>query len=363
MVTLYEKVYGCLAASRIGSAMGAAVEGWTPEGLHKTRGYVDRVQQVYGYVDRLLPYTHYANRGIDWKRMPGTTEDGIERQKLMTQAIIDKQDRITAEDLYRTVVERADLDKMWYMTQPEDLQVIRLMQCGVPGIEAGRLSGWSDLNFNRATQPIGLINACDPDGAVRDVLDIGRLFYAPTDRALIWAGVYDAAIAEACKPDATLDSVAATALRYASEDWMKRELERAVEIAGQFDDPMAMREEFYKYYNGIGIPYAAAHSNETVCKGLAVFLNVKGDAKQAMIVGTNFGRDTDCLAATAGGLAGAFSGIGTVPEEWVQQVDEATMANPYTNIQCTIQEHADGLYSALQNRVQKMRVLADLLDE
>lgn len=351
MVSLYDKVYGCLAASRVGSAMGAAVEGWSPE----------RIKEVHGYVDRLLPYKHYTQRGIDWERLPGTTEDGIERQKLMTQAVIDKQDRITAEDLYKTVVEVTDLDKMWYMTQPEDLRVIKLMKCGVPGIEAGRLSGWHDLNFNRATQPIGLINACDPDGAVRDVLDIGRLFYAPTDRALIWAGIYDAAIAEACVPDATVDSVVEAALRYAENDWMRREIERALEIARQFDDPMAMRDEFYKHYNGIGIPYAAAHANETVCKGLAVFLNVKGDAKEAVLVGTNFGRDTDCLAATAGGLAGAFSGIGALPEEWVRQVDEATMANPYTNIQVTIKDHADGLYAALQSRAKKMRALADLL--
>ncbi|MBN1402427.1 MAG: ADP-ribosylglycohydrolase family protein, partial [Anaerolineae bacterium] len=78
MVTLYEKIYGCLAASRIGSAMGAAVEGWSPE----------RIAETYGFVDRLLPYKHYTNRGIDWERLPGTTEDGIERQKLMCQAII-----------------------------------------------------------------------------------------------------------------------------------------------------------------------------------------------------------------------------------------------------------------------------------
>jgi len=351
MASLYDKVYGCLAASRVGSAMGAAVEGWSPE----------RIKEVHGYVDRLLPYKHYTQRGIDWERPPGTTEDGIERQKLMTHAIIDKQDRITAKDLYKTVVEVTDLDKMWYMTQPEDLRVIKLMKCGVPGIEAGRLSGWHDLNFNRACQPIGLINACDPDGAVRDVLDIGRLFYAPTDRALVWAGIYVAAIAEACKPEATVDSVIATALSYAEEEWMKREIDRALEIARRFDDPMAMRDEFYNYYNGTGIPYAAAHANETVCKGLAVFLNVKGNSKEAVLVGTNFGRDTDCLAATAGGLAGALSGVDTLPDEWIRQVDHATMANPYTNLQVTIREHADGLYNALQSRASRMRELADVL--
>ena len=360
MATLYEKVYGCLAASRIGSAMGAPVEGWTPEGVQAPRGYVDRVQKVYGWVDQLLPYTHYANRGIDWERLPGTTEDGIERQKLMTQAIITKQDRITAEDLYKTVVDVTDLDKIWYMTEPGDIRVLKFMTCGVPAIEVGRLSGWHDLNFNRACQPIGLINACDPAGADRDVRDIGRLFYAPTDGALVWAGVYVAAIAEACRPGATIDSIVDVAMQFADER-MQREMGRAIEIARGAADWEAMRDEFYTIYNGGGIPYAACYASETVSKGLAVFVHARGDAKTAVLTGVNFGRDTDCLAATAGGLAGAFSGIGALPEEWVKQVDEATFANPYTNIQCTIQEHAEGLYRALQNRARKMSALAQTL--
>jgi ADP-ribosylglycohydrolase len=351
MATLYEKVYGCLAASRVGSSMGAAVEGWMPE----------RIKEVHGFVDRLMPYKHYQHRGIDWERMPGTTEDGIERQKLMTQAIITKQDRITAEDLYKTVVDVTDLDKIWYMTEPSDIRVLKFMTCGVPAIEVGRLSGWHDLNFNRACQPIGLINACDPAGADRDVRDIGRLWYPPTDRGLIWAGVYVAAIAEACRPGATVESVVEVGKRYGDER-IQREIDRAIDIAQRASgDWEAMRDEFYTIYNGGGIPYAACYASETVSKGLAVFVHARGDAKTAVLTGVNFGRDTDCLAATAGGLAGAFSGIGALPEEWVKQVDEATFANPYTNIQCTIQEHAEGVYRALQNRAQKMSALAQTL--
>lgn len=350
MPTLYEKIYGCLAASRVASAMGAAVEGWSPE----------RIKETYGYVDRLLPYLHYGHRGVTWQRMPGTTEDGIERQKLMCRAIIAKQDRITAQDLYNVQVEVLDLAKMWYMTEPDDQRIMGFMKAGVPAVEVGRLSNWHGLNaVARASHPIGLINACDPDGAVRDVADIGRLYFVPTDIALVWAGVFDAAIALALRPDATVDSVIEGALRYAT-DPMRREINRALEFA-KIADYEAMRAEFYKIYNGGGIPYAASTASETVTKALAVFVHAKGDAKQAILEGVNFGRDTDCLAAMAGGLAGALSGIGAVPAEWVKQVDEATAANPYTNTVCTIKEHADGIYQALQARARKMRELADLL--
>ena len=220
MPTLYEKVYGCLAASRVASAMGAAVEGWHP----------DRIKETYGWVDRFYPYTHYGYRGVTWERMPGTTEDGIERQKLMCRTIIAKGDRITAEDMGKVAAEVVDPDKMWYMSEPDDIKLIKFLKIGVPAVEVGALSGWHALNaMARASHPIGLINACDPAGAFRDAADVGRLIFKATDIALVWAGVYDAAIAAALMPEATVDSVIATALSFATEP-IKREVERALEI-------------------------------------------------------------------------------------------------------------------------------------
>src|SRR5512140_3207730 len=87
---LREKFFGCIAGCHIGSAMGAPVEGWAWE----------RNEREHGLLDRLLPYSHYGKK--DWVREPGTTEDGVERQKLMITAILEKQDRIGAEDLRRS---------------------------------------------------------------------------------------------------------------------------------------------------------------------------------------------------------------------------------------------------------------------
>jgi hypothetical protein len=55
----------------------------------------------------------------------------------------------------------------------------------------------------------------------------------------------------------------------------------------------------------------------------------------------------------AGGLAGALSGIEALPEEWVWQVDDATFANPYTNFHVKVEDHAKGIYNALQSRLKK----------
>ena len=353
MPNMHDKVYGCLAASRVASSMGAAVEGWSPE----------RIKETYGFVDRFYPYKHYTYRGVDWERMPGTTEDGIERQKLMCRAIIAKKDRVTAEDVAKVAVEVVDPDKMWYMSEPDDIKLVRFMKVGVPAVQVGSLSAWHGLNaMARASHPIGLINACDPDGAFRDAADVGRLIFEASDIALAWAGVFDAAIAAALGAGATVDSVVAAALSLATEP-IKREVERALEIVKRNSDYEAARGEFYKIYHGSGTPYAMSSASETVTKALSLFVLAKGDAKTAILYGVNFGRDTDCIAAMAGGLSGALSGAGAVPAQWVEQIDKATAANPYTNTQFTIKEHADGVYEAIRARARRMRALAAMLPE
>ena len=364
MPTLFEKIYGCLAASRVASSMGAAVEGW----------HCDRIVATYGFLEELKPYTHYTHRGITWERMPGTTEDGIERQKLMCQAIIEKQDRITVEDMARVAVERVDPDKMWYMSEPDDIKLVKFLKVGIHPADVGGLSAWNALNaMARASHPIGLINAGDPMGAVRDAADVGRMLFKPADVALAWAGVYDAAIAAAMLPDATVESVIATVFTVLENikktathtswnaDHIRREIERALNIVEQTNDFEKARVELYNVYNGFGTPYAMSTAAETVSKALAMFVLAKGDAKTAVLYGVNLGRDTDCMAAMGGGLAGALSGIGAVPDEWVQQVDKATFANPYTNIQVKIEEHARGVYEALQCRARRMNELASVL--
>lgn len=363
MPSTFEKIYGCLAASRVASSMGAAVEGW----------HADKIVSTYGYLEELQSYTHYSHRGITWKRMPGTTEDGIERQKLMCQAIIEKQDRITVEDMARVAVERVDPDKMWYMSEPDDIKLVQFLKVGIHPADVGGLSAWNALNaMARASHPIGLINAGDPMGAVRDAADVGRMLFKPADVALAWAGIYDAAIAAAMLPDATVQSVIDTALSVCNSfktqthkswkpDGIKQEIERGLEIVARTNDYEKARAEFYGIYNGIGTMYSMSTAAETVTKALAMFVLSKGDAKTAVLYGVNLGRDTDCMAAMGGGLAGSLSGIGAVPEAWVKQVDEATFANPYTNIQVKIEEHAQGVYDALKCRARKMQELSGVL--
>jgi len=356
MATLRDRFRGCIAASWIGSAMGAAVEGWSRE----------RIREVYGFLDRLMPYRHYAAY-TDWTRPAGTTEDGIERQKLIATAIIEKQDRILAHDLVRVWLRDLDPSRMIYKQERFDRSLVELARAGVPPSELGRLWPYPNVvSMSRASHPLGLIDAGDPAGAADDSFEIGKVYIEETAFGLRWAALYNAAIAEACRPNATVASVLDVARRfaqyraeggslYALYDTIEHEVDCALELAAKHSDPMAMRDEFYEFYTGGGyFNYGMSQANEIVSKGLAVFALCQGDPKRGILTAVNFGRDTDCLAAVAGGLCGALSGAQAIPAEWIAQVNEATGQDPYTNNRRTIEETADGLLSAFHARRQRL---------
>lgn len=355
---LFNRIYGCLAGSRIGSAMGAAVEGWD----------MDRIARQYGVFDRFVAYHHYD---VDWDHPAGSTEDGTERQKLMCTAIIEKQDRITAEDLVKTWVKVLDPEKMKYMTEAFDRELLAEAKSGkVPAWELGRLSKHLHLNTTaRSFHAIALVNACDIDGVIRDVYEIGRVYQPPGSDSFAWGAAYNAAVVHAMRPDATVASVIETALRYATPE-IRKEIQNGLDIAAKYSEPLDMRKELNEVYASAESPYCAdkrmksyraSSIYETVTKALAVFAATKGSVKDAVIVSVNFGRDTDCLAASAGGLAGAFSGTATIPPEWIEKVEEGTRNNPYTNSHLTIKETAQGMYAALQNKVRKMQDYVTLM--
>jgi ADP-ribosylglycohydrolase len=81
-----------------------------------------------------------------------------------------------------------------------------------------------------------------------------------------------------------------------------------------------------------------------------------------MKAGVNMGRDTDCLAAVAGGISGALSGAGSIPPEIVKQADHAASVNPHTNSKRALRETSDGLYNAFKARLVRMKAYIDEMD-
>jgi ADP-ribosylglycohydrolase len=94
---------------------------------------------------------------------------------------------------------------------------------------------------------------------------------------------------------------------------------------------------------------------EMLSAGLACFRLSDGQPKEAILWTVNLGRDTDCKAYIAGGLAGALRGIEALPADWVRTVEYAAANDPYTVSRRTAKEAADGIYQATLNTLDKMK--------
>jgi ADP-ribosylglycohydrolase len=359
--SVFDKIYGMLLGSRGGSSLGAVVEGV---------GQMDEIEKLYGTFNEFLPCNHYD---VYWSHPAGGTEDGIERQKGICTAIIEKQDRITAEDLMKIWVRDFEIKDMYFMTQPYDKTLLAYAKWGcnpeeLPGTKYGGMP--DDLGHHihltaRVFHPIPAINAGDPDGAIRDTREIGRLYYEnKNDDAFAWGGVYNAALSLAMLPGATVNSVIENALKYATPE-MRTEIEYGLSIADRYSDPMdrRFREELNKMYEDPNSPYCAekrmtkyigSSIYENVTCSFAIFKVSKGNVELAVKIANNRGRDTDCTAASAGGMAGALTGTSTVPEKWIEYLEKGTRDNPYTNSHMPNKATAQALYRALQNKLKRI---------
>jgi ADP-ribosylglycohydrolase len=347
--------------------MGAIVEGWP----------YSKVVEQYGVVDNLVPYGEYPD---GTKRDAGSTEDGVDRQKLMITAIMEKGDRVNAEDVRRIWVRDIQPGAAGTISEPFEGELIKIAKTRVPAREIGRYCDYSGLvSFARACHPIGLINAGDIQHAIEDVMEVGQLYQTANSRGLKWACVTAVSIAAATKPDATVDSVLQAVFDNLDErqhvdsrddGWyadyaginLVDELKGALEYTKDCRDYNELREAFEPYYNGYGMPYSISYANEVVTKGICIFKMTGGNVKDAIIAASNIGRDTDCIAAVAGGISGALSGTASLPPEWIEQVDTATKTLRCTNNRRTMREHAEGLYNAFKNRLHKMKANADLMN-
>jgi ADP-ribosylglycohydrolase len=350
---LFAKVYGCLAGSQIGSALAGPVE-------HRTR---EEIRAAHGWVDRMLPHPLMGK-----VYPPGTTEDGVERQKLLILAIRDTGGPITIRDLARAWLKYIREESFGVLAGQQDEIHYRLIKAGVSPED----SGYHDahvgrVGFHRACHPIGIVHACFPHLAAANALDVARIYQPPTGRGIPWkdadpatmrrmfptytigidwAAVVCAAVAEAMKPSATVESVVEQSVAYVVEP-VREEILTAVDLAAQTTDYEELAALFDKRYCGQGQPFSISRAYEVVSKGIALFAFFRGDVRATMEGAANFGRDTDCLASISAGIAGAYSGVVGIPAAWIRQVDEAAKINGLTVMDLSIAEQARILYDAL----------------
>ncbi|MDP2997354.1 MAG: ADP-ribosylglycohydrolase family protein, partial [Bryobacterales bacterium] len=147
-----------------------------------------------------------------------------------------------------------------------------------------------------------------------------------------------------------VDSVIATALAQLPPG-SRKEVETVLGFAKNAKDWKEIRPLYQKFYEGTPISNAI----DILAGGLACFKLANGQPREATLYATNLGRDTDCKAYVAGGLAGALRGIEAWPPEWVELVEKAVLTDPYTVDKRNARQISEGLYWAAINELRKVK--------
>jgi ADP-ribosylglycohydrolase len=296
---LRDKVYGCILAGAIGNAMGSPVEG---------RSYRDIDQQYPGGITTVL----------DPKRLEG--EDDNQMAMLLVETFIERDGLpVAARHFGRTWKERLNRDHFYPLCMGNAYDLIR------QGWDPRITGHWSVVTGSTVMcmEPVGIFHLGDPEFAAIDATAISYMYQRGLD--VVAATILAATVAEALRPDATVDSVLQAALDAAPSDRLRTFDERpfqsahdylqaCLEIADKYDDVLAARAELYDKC----LLYHLIDPLELWGFALAMFKIARGDVRQAAIGGTNIGRDSDTIAGRAAMLSGALRGAGSIPADWVQ---------------------------------------------
>ncbi|TDF95940.1 ADP-ribosylglycohydrolase family protein [Paenibacillus piri] len=364
MTKLFERIYGCEAAGTIANAMGDVPEGYTYKQIEEKWGFIDtclpqfrdaRVRKnTWGLGPDLISHAHH--------RPAGMTEDGMERHRLVTSAIIRKGGRIDIIDLAKSWVEHIDPAKFGFSLGPQDQVIYYSLKAGIPPWEVGKFASWPGfIGTTKMIMPVGMVNACNPEQAAKDALELGRIKDVrgvPGNYALEVCAAVAAAAAEALRPEASVDGIIDVALSCLSEV-PRKEVELGLGWAKNADSWKDLRPLYDDKYRG----FPMSNAVEMLSAGLACFWIADGRPKETILYAVNLGRDTDCKAYIGASLAGALHGIGAVPADWVQTVEYAAANDPYTVSRRTAREAAEGIYEAALNTLEQQRNTVESLKQ
>ncbi|GAA4550365.1 ADP-ribosylglycohydrolase family protein [Streptomyces collinus] len=338
-ILLDERISGALVGAAVGDALGGPVEGYSPEQILERHG--GRVHGIVG------PW-----HGDDWRTArplaPYHKGDGhVTDDTLMTHALVRVYTRVRDHlDAYAIAdhlvpdlmteprwipdlegealpLQRIFLAEKWLVTRihyghadPREAGTGNIVNCGAAMYMA----------------PVGLVNAADPRAAYAEALDIAGAHQSSYGREA--AGVLAAAVAAACTPGATPDSVVSACLSLA-KDGTRAAIERVCEEASRhtdFESALRPLREAVAPYDTVGPDYrtpslgarrpSRLHAIEELPVALGMVLVARGDYRHAVLGAVNYGRDCDSIATMAGALAGALGS--PVPEDWAKTVAEAS---------------------------------------
>ncbi|TDC51743.1 ADP-ribosylglycohydrolase family protein [Jiangella ureilytica] len=339
---LIDTAVGCLTGAAVGDALGGATEGWSPRQIRDRWG---------GWVEGIVPPYHE-----DWRTArpiaPYHKGDGhITDDTLMTHLVVEvyeqAQAHLTAYDVAERLVPLMIGRKVWIpeleaealplqrVFLAEKFMALRLHWGHADPREAG-VGNAVNCGAAMYIAPVGIVNAADPDAAYAEAVDVAGAHQSSYGREA--AGVMAACVAAAAAPGATVDDVLAAALRLA-KDGTRAGIEAVLDTAasighwteavesGRLRAAIAPYDTVGEDYRDQGLGArrpSRVHTIEELPVALGLLAIARGDWRDSVIGGVNYGRDSDSIASMAGAIAGALGGPAAVPADLVTAVAAAS---------------------------------------
>lgn len=340
MDVLQDKATGALAGAAVGDALGGAAEGNTPEAIQARYGGF-----ILGVVPPFLEDWRNARPIAPYHKGDGHITDDT----LMTTALIDVyatvRDHLDAYSVADHLVPLLIGEKRWVpelesealllhrIFLAEKWLVTRIHYGHVDPREAG-VGNIVNCGATMYVAPIGIANAGSPDTAYAEAIDVAGAHQSSYGREA--AGVFAAAVAEAMRPGASVDSVIEQALRLA-KDGTRSAIDAVVTEARRHTDwrsAIGALREAVTPFDTVGPDYrkpamdaripSRIKAIEELPIALGMVIVAAGDYSEAVLGSVNYGRDSDSIAVMAGAITGALGGRDSVPEEWRSAVEKAS---------------------------------------
>lgn len=308
---LLGRIHGCLAGVAVGDALGMPMAGWTPS----------EVRRRYGKVTTLIaPVKDHPLHG----NLPlGSITDDTQ----LTMAIVDMilvdgavNHRGMADRIVNWVAQNNLLETR--ILGPSTKAAVRDLIAGRDPSETGRM-GTTNGGAMKIT-PIGVINVARPMAKLVDDVEETCMPTHYTGVAIAASCAVAAAVAEALRPGATVTSVISSSRRAArlgegrGAQLAYPNVEKRITMATRIAQSKAPERAAEELYDRIG---ADISSSDAIPTALGLFVAGGGDPMKTITLTANMGGDTDTIGAMAGGIAGAYAGIGDFPRSILDTVE------------------------------------------
>lgn len=298
MTSLIEHAQGALAGLAVGDVLGTPAEGLDPSQI------AERWGRIEGFVAEFpmgSDDTEYALLTAKALLEHGTSFDARAAAQLWIDHVIYQDGKFGGGGF-------------------SEMSTIRNLQKGLLPPQSGQHNhAWSDGLAMRVA-PIGVVAAGNPRLAADLAYQDGIVSHSEEG---VYAGQAVAAAVAVAMTGADPHQAHEVAMSVVPQDsWTWRGLRDCREIVATTSGWQETARNAVDHF-ALRDYYWTDLATEAVPLAFTALLASGGDVRESILNAVNLGRDADTIAAIAGGVIGAYGGIGSIPAEWLPAITTA----------------------------------------